>query len=141
RVLRVLIEKQAKLFTIDANRVARESGMGSRINTIMQVAFFALANVMPPEQSLEAIRKAIKKTYGVKGEAIVQKNLAAVDQTLANLHEVPLPSPAITDASDADPVILSRPFVANAPQDRLRAAKDPLPETDDPAAANATFHS
>ena len=91
RVLRALIEKGAKLYTIDANRVARESGMGSRINTIMQVAFFALANVMPAKESLEAIRKAIKKTYGVKGEAIVQKNLAAVDQTLANLHEVPLP--------------------------------------------------
>jgi pyruvate-ferredoxin/flavodoxin oxidoreductase len=94
RVLRALIDKQAKLYTIDANKVARECGMGSRINTIMQVAFFALANVIPPEEALEAIRKTIKKTYGVKGDAIVQKNLAAVDQTLANLHEVALPAPA-----------------------------------------------
>ncbi|HEV8433894.1 MAG TPA: pyruvate:ferredoxin (flavodoxin) oxidoreductase, partial [Thermoanaerobaculia bacterium] len=93
-VLRALIEKRTKLYTIDANKVARECGMGSRINTIMQVAFFALANVMPPEEALDAIRKAIKKTYGVKGDAIVQKNLAAVDQTLANLHEVFLPLPA-----------------------------------------------
>jgi pyruvate-ferredoxin/flavodoxin oxidoreductase len=92
RVLRQLIERQARLFTIDATKVARESGMGSRINTIMQVCFFKLANVMPPEEALEAIRNAIRKTYGVKGEAIVDKNLRAVDMALENLVEVPLPS-------------------------------------------------
>ncbi len=92
RVLRQLIERKARLFTIDATKVARESGMGSRINTIMQVCFFKLANVMPVEEALEAIRNAIRKTYGVKGEAIVEKNLRAVDMALANLEEVPLPS-------------------------------------------------
>jgi pyruvate-ferredoxin/flavodoxin oxidoreductase len=94
RVLRQLIEKRAKLYTIDAVKVARESGMGSRINTIMQVCFFELANIMPPEEALEAIRKSIRKTYGSKGEAVVEKNLSAVDQALSNLHEVPLPAPS-----------------------------------------------
>ncbi|HEX7707902.1 MAG TPA: pyruvate:ferredoxin (flavodoxin) oxidoreductase, partial [Thermoanaerobaculia bacterium] len=97
RVMRQLIEKQARLYTIDASKVARESGMGNRINTIMQVCFFKLANVMPPEEALELIRKAIRKTYGVKGDAVVEKNLQAVDMTLENLHEVPLPGCAGTD--------------------------------------------
>jgi len=92
RLLGQLIEKHAKLFTIDANKVARECGMGSRINTIMQVCFFALANVMPVEEALEAIRDTIRKTYRAKGEAIIEKNLRAVDATLASLHEVPLPA-------------------------------------------------
>ncbi|MGZ5433153.1 MAG: pyruvate:ferredoxin (flavodoxin) oxidoreductase [Thermoanaerobaculia bacterium] len=91
RLIRQLIEKKARLFTIDATKVARESGMGTRINTIMQVCFFALANVMPPEEALAAIRNAIRKSYGVKGDAVVEKNLHAVDAALANLHEVPLP--------------------------------------------------
>jgi pyruvate-ferredoxin/flavodoxin oxidoreductase len=92
RVLRQLIEKNARLFVIDATRVARESGMGSRINTIMQVCFFKLANVMPVDEALDAIRTAIRKTYAVKGEAVVAKNLKAVDNALAALREVPLPS-------------------------------------------------
>ncbi|HSP17314.1 MAG TPA: pyruvate:ferredoxin (flavodoxin) oxidoreductase [Thermoanaerobaculia bacterium] len=94
RVLRQLIDKKARLFVIDATKVARESGMGSRINTIMQVCFFKLANVMPVEEALGAIRKAIKKTYGSKGESVVEKNLKAVDNALAALKEVPLPSVA-----------------------------------------------
>jgi pyruvate-ferredoxin/flavodoxin oxidoreductase len=98
RVVRQLIAKKARLFTIDATKVARESGMGTRINTIMQVCFFELANVMPPAEALEQIRKAIRKSYGVKGEAIVAKNLQAVDMALANLHEVPLPSKLSDDA-------------------------------------------
>jgi pyruvate-ferredoxin/flavodoxin oxidoreductase len=101
RVLRQLIDKEARLFVIDASRVARETGMGSRINTIMQVCFFALANVMAPEKALEAIRKSIRKTYSVKGESVVEKNLKAVDGTLAALREVPLPSPGDITGEDA----------------------------------------
>ena len=83
-----LVSKQAKLFVIDATKVARDSGMGGRINTIMQVCFFALSGVLPREEAIEAIKYSIKKTYGKKGEDIVQKNIEAVDNTLANLHEV-----------------------------------------------------
>jgi pyruvate-ferredoxin/flavodoxin oxidoreductase len=87
----ILIAKKAKLYVIDASKVARESGMGGRINTIMQVCFFALSGVLPRNEAIEAIKYSIKKTYGKKGEEIVAMNLKAVDSTLAHLHEVPLP--------------------------------------------------
>jgi len=83
-----LLEKKAKFFVIDATKVARDSGMGGRINTIMQVCFFALSGVLPRNEAIEAIKKSIKKTYGKKGEEIVKMNLQAVDNTLAHLHEV-----------------------------------------------------
>jgi pyruvate-ferredoxin/flavodoxin oxidoreductase len=86
-----LVDRQAHLFLIDASRVARETGMGKRINTIMQVAFFACARVMPFDEALDAICTAIRKTYGSKGDAVIEKNLRAVSATLANLHEVPVP--------------------------------------------------
>ena len=85
-----LLARKAKLYVIDATNVARNSGMGGRINTIMQVCFFALSGVLPKEEAVEAIKDSIRKTYGKKGEEIVQMNLKAVDNTLAHLHEVPL---------------------------------------------------
>jgi len=87
-----LIEKQLKFFVIDATRVALESGMPGRTNTIMQTCFFALANVLPREDAIAKIKEAIQKTYGKKGEGVVRKNFAAVDQTLANLHEINVPA-------------------------------------------------
>jgi pyruvate-ferredoxin/flavodoxin oxidoreductase len=99
-----LVEKEARLFVIDASRVARESGMGNRINTIMQVAFFACANVMPFDEALDAICNAVRKTYARKGEAVVQKNLKAIDATLANLHEITISSVAATNAGHVDHV-------------------------------------
>ena len=83
-----LLAKKAKFFVINATRVARDSGMGGRINTIMQVCFFALSGVLPKDEAIAAIKNSIKKTYGKKGEEVVQMNLKAVDNTLANLHEV-----------------------------------------------------
>ena len=77
--------KKAKFYVIDAYQVARETGMGSRMNTIMQVCFFAISKVLPRDEAIEAIRKSIRDTYGKKGEEIVQKNLKAVDETLAHL--------------------------------------------------------
>ena len=88
---RNLIARRARLFVIDAGRVARESGMGGRVNTVMQVCFFSVSGVLPREIALAAIKDSIRKTYGKKGEEIVQMNLAAVDKTLAHLHEVKLP--------------------------------------------------
>ena len=76
---------------IDGYTVAREAGMGTRINTIMQTCFFAISGVLPREEAIEQIKKAIKKTYGKRGEAVVQKNFAAVDAALAHLHKVELP--------------------------------------------------
>jgi len=85
-----LLAKQARFFVIDATRVARDSGMGGRINVIMQVCFFALAGVLPRDEAIEAIKNSIRKTYGKKGEEIVKMNLQAVDNTLEHLHEVSL---------------------------------------------------
>ncbi|MCP5516211.1 MAG: pyruvate:ferredoxin (flavodoxin) oxidoreductase [Verrucomicrobiales bacterium] len=89
-----LATKKARLFVIDATSVARDTGMGARINTIMQTCFFALAGVLPRDEAIEQIKKSIKKTYGRKGDEIVRKNIEAVEQTLANLHEVPVPAAA-----------------------------------------------
>lgn len=86
-----LIRKKARVFIIDAHRVARESGMPGRINTVMQVCFFAIAEVLPRDRAIDAIKRAIVKTYGRKGDDIVQMNIRAVDAALSRLVEVPLP--------------------------------------------------
>lgn len=91
KVQKDLIEKKLKLYIIDAYKVAHETGMGVRINTIMQTCFFAISNIFPKDEAIELIKNSIKKTYGAKGDKIVQMNFAAVDQTLANLYEVPVP--------------------------------------------------
>jgi len=87
-----IIAKKLKVFTIDAYKVARQAGMGGRINTIMQTCFFAISGVLPREDAIEQIKKAIRKTYSKKGDAVVQKNFAAVDQTIAGLYEVQVPA-------------------------------------------------
>ena len=92
---RRLIEQRAKLFVIDANKVARDSGMGGRINTVMQACFFAISGVLPPEKAIGAIKDSIRKTYAKKGGEIVEMNLRALNETLAHLHEVDVPE-AIT---------------------------------------------
>jgi pyruvate-ferredoxin/flavodoxin oxidoreductase len=91
-VQRQIIDKKIKLYVIDAIKVASETGMGMRINTIMQTCFFALAGVLPREQAIEQIKQTIRKTYGKRGDAILQRNFAAVDAALANLHEVSIPA-------------------------------------------------
>jgi pyruvate-ferredoxin/flavodoxin oxidoreductase len=83
-----ILEKDLKLYVIDAYRVAKDTGMGVRINTIMQTAFFALSGVLPRDEAIAAIKEAIQKTYGKRGEVVVKKNYAAVDLTLANLFRV-----------------------------------------------------
>jgi pyruvate-ferredoxin/flavodoxin oxidoreductase len=83
-----MIDKKLKFYVIDANKVARDSGMGSRINTVMQVCFFAISGVLPKDQAIAAIKDSIRKTYAKKGDEIVAMNLNAVDRTLGHLHEV-----------------------------------------------------
>lgn len=80
-----IIHKQLKLYVINASRVARETGMGSRINSILQTCFFAISNVLPKEEAISYIKNAITKTYSRKGEAVVQKNFDAIDKTIENL--------------------------------------------------------
>ncbi|MBV8224205.1 MAG: pyruvate:ferredoxin (flavodoxin) oxidoreductase, partial [Verrucomicrobia bacterium] len=86
-----LVEKRPRFFVIDAHKVARQCGMGGRINTIMQTCFFAISGVLPREQAISAIKESIRKTYGKKGAEIVQMNLNAVDHTLSHLQELQSP--------------------------------------------------
>ena len=86
-----ILNKKLKFYVIDAYMVARESGMRNRINTIMQTCFFAISGILPKDEAITEIKDAIKKTYGKKGDEIVQMNLIAVENTLHNLHEVAIP--------------------------------------------------
>jgi pyruvate-ferredoxin/flavodoxin oxidoreductase len=101
---RHIIEKKLRFFVIDAVKVAKESGMGGRINTVMQACFFGISGVLPREAAIEAIKHAIQKTYGRRGEAVVLRNYAAVDAALENLHEVTVPD-AVTSTTSIRPVV------------------------------------
>ena len=105
-----LIEKQCKFYVIDGYKVAGDAGMGNRVNTIMQTCFFAISGVLPKDEAITAIKDAIKKTYGVKGEKIVQLNYKAVDMTLENLNEVPVPA-TVTSTFERPPTV-----PANSPE-------------------------
>jgi pyruvate-ferredoxin/flavodoxin oxidoreductase len=87
----VIIKKKLRFFVINAYEVAKNTGMGVRINTIMQTCFFAISGVLPHDEAITEIKKSIKKTYWKRGEAVINKNYEAVDQTLANLYEVKVP--------------------------------------------------
>jgi pyruvate-ferredoxin/flavodoxin oxidoreductase len=105
-----LIAKKARFFIIDAYEVARDTGMGSRMNTILQTCFFAISKVLPRDQAIEAIRQSIRDTYGKKGDEIVQQNLRAVDETLAHMFEVTVPE-KVTSKTE-----MPAAFAAGAPK-------------------------
>jgi pyruvate-ferredoxin/flavodoxin oxidoreductase len=110
RVQQQIIDKKLKFYVIDGYEVASKTGMGGRINTIMQTCFFAISGVLPREEAIAAIKYTIKKTYGKRGESVVQKNYAAVDAALDHLHEVKVPG-AVTALFDIRP-----PVPAAAPE-------------------------
>ncbi len=89
---RTLAEKQARFYTVDALKIAREVGMGNRINVVMQSCFFHIANVIPAVQAIDYIKQAVVKTYGNKGEKVVAMNFAAIDHSIAGLQEIPVPA-------------------------------------------------
>ena len=97
KIQKDLINKKMKFYVIDAYKVGADTGMGQRINTIMQTCFFAISKILPKEEAIEMIKNTIKKTYGAKGDKIVQMNFNAVDQTLANLFEVEIPGKVTSD--------------------------------------------
>jgi len=86
-----LIEKKIRFFAIDAYTLAKQAGMAGRINTIMQTCFFAISGILPREEAIAHIKKAIEKSYGKRGPDVVQRNCALVDQAIAHLHEIPVP--------------------------------------------------
>ncbi len=109
-----IIEKKLKFYVINAYDVAEKTGMGARVNTIMQTCFFAISGILPRDEAITQIKKTIQKTYGKRGEAVVQKNFAAVDHALANLHEVKVPEKVTSKTSRRAPVPAEAPaFVRN----------------------------
>ena len=110
KVQRDLVEKKMKLYIIDAYKVGDATGMGVRINTIMQTCFFAISNIFPKEEAISLIKDSIKKTYGAKGDKIVEMNFNAVDRTLEALFEVPVPS-QVTSKIQIQPAV-----AGNAPE-------------------------
>jgi pyruvate-ferredoxin/flavodoxin oxidoreductase len=127
-VQKQIVGKKLKFYVIDAYKVARESGMGGRINTVMQVCFFAVSGVLPREQAIAAIKDSIQKTYGRKGDEIVQMNLRAVDNTLNHLFEVTVPAHADSDRELPPPVTLDAPeFVRDVLGEIIAGRGDALP--------------
>jgi pyruvate-ferredoxin/flavodoxin oxidoreductase len=113
-VQREMIEKQIKFYCIDAYKVAGDAGLGRRISTVMQTCFFAISSVLPREQAIEKIKKAIHKTFARKGDKVVEMNYAAVDMALANLHQVAVPKKITSTFTMPPPVKHGAPeFVRN----------------------------
>jgi pyruvate-ferredoxin/flavodoxin oxidoreductase len=103
-VQKQIIDKKLKFYVIDGYDVAKETGMGGRINTIMQTCFFAISGVLPREEAIAAIKHTIEKTYGKRGASVVQKNFAAVDAALSHLHQVQVPE-KVTSQFDIRPAV------------------------------------
>jgi pyruvate-ferredoxin/flavodoxin oxidoreductase len=123
-----VIVKHLRVFAIDAYAVARETGMGRRINTIMQTCFFAISGILPPADATAAIKKAIEETYGNRGDAVVQRNFDAVDQALTYLFEVRVPDRVTAPFDILPPVHPSAPeFVRNVLGEIVAGRGDDLP--------------
>ena len=127
-VQKEIIARKLRFYVIDGYKVAKETGMGGRINTIMQTCFFAISGVLPRDEAIIAIKNAIKKTYGKRGEAVVQKNWAAVDSTLDNLFEVKVPA-SVTSTHDIRPAVpdAAPKFVKNVLAPMILGTGDDLP--------------
>ncbi len=127
-VQKQIIDKKLKFYVIDGYKVAKETGMGGRINTIMQTCFFAISGVLPREDAIASIKHAIEKTYGKRGEAVVQKNFAAVDSTLDNLFEVKVPAKVTSTFDVRPPVPTAAPeFVQKVLAPIIQGDGDSLP--------------
>jgi len=123
-----ILDKQLKFYVIDAYSVARETGMGGRINTVMQTCFFAISGVLPREEAIAAIKHSIEKTYGKRGRVVVEKNFAAVDATLANLREVRVPERVTSTFDLRPPVAAGAPeFIQKVTAEMIAGRGDELP--------------
>jgi pyruvate-ferredoxin/flavodoxin oxidoreductase len=123
-----IIAKQVKFYVIDALKIAHEVGMKGRINTIMQVCFFAVSGVLPREEAIKEIKYSIEKTYGKKGAEIVAQNMLAVDRTVENLFEVQVPVMVTSHSQFIPPVTANAPvFVQNVLGTMIARRGDELP--------------
>ncbi len=127
-VQELIISMDLKFFVIDALSVAAETGMGRRINTVMQTCFFALSGVLPKKQAIAEIKKAIRKSYGKRGQAVVEQNYAAVDTALAHLNQVEVPELATSTIERAAIVPAEAPaFVRNVTARMIAGDGNSLP--------------
>ncbi|HEY2436413.1 MAG TPA: pyruvate:ferredoxin (flavodoxin) oxidoreductase, partial [Solirubrobacteraceae bacterium] len=123
-----ILAKQIQLYAIDAGKIAREAGLGRRTNTVLQTCFFAISGVLEPEQAIEAIKASIRKTYGKRGDEVVQRNVEAVDRSLAALHRVDVPDRASSTRGAPEFVPAGAPeFVRTVTAAMMAGRGDQLP--------------
>jgi len=128
RMQQQIIDKQLKFYVIDAYRVADETGMGRRINTIMQTCFFAISDILPQQQAIASIKAAVEKTYGKRGKKLVEMNFRAIDESLANLHPVTIPGSVSSDFERPPVVPANAPeFVQRVTAEIIAGRGDALP--------------
>ncbi len=123
-----MIEKRLSFYVIDAYKIAEQTGMGRRINTIMQTCFFAISGLLEQEKAISLIKEAVKKTYGKKGVRLLERNYAAIDAALAGLHQVEVPQTVTRDMSRKPVVAQSAPaFVQQVTAPIIAGKGDSLP--------------
>jgi len=123
-----ILAKQLTLYAIDAGRVARDAGLGGRVNTVLQTCFFAISGVMPRDEAIEAIKGAITKTYGRRGPEVVARNHAAVDASLAALHQIEIPGRVTATRGVPAPVPADAPeFIRTVTAEMMAGRGDLLP--------------
>ncbi|WP_303901303.1 pyruvate:ferredoxin (flavodoxin) oxidoreductase [Thiohalomonas denitrificans] len=128
RMQQQIIEKQLKFYVIDAYRVAENSGMGRRINTIMQTCFFAISDILPRQQAIQSIKDAVERSYGKKGRKLVEINFRAIDEALVNFHQVTIPGTVSSDFERPPVVPATAPeFVQKVTAEIIAGRGDALP--------------
>ena len=128
RMQEQVIAKRLKFYCIDAYAVARRAGLGSRTNTIMQTCFFAISGVIPREEAIAAIKRAVAKTYSKSGKEVIEQNYRAIDEALANLHEVAIPSAVTSKLDKLPPVAADAPaFVCQVTGEIIAGRGDRIP--------------
>ena len=128
RMQQQIIAKKISFYVIDAYAIAKQTGMGNRINTIMQTCFFAISGVLPREVAISKIKHAAEKSYGKKGRSVVESNWKAIDETIANLHQVAVPATVSSthDMPDAVPAFAPE-FVRKVTAEIMSGRGDHLP--------------
>ena len=127
-VQETIVQKRLRLFAIDGDAVARAAGMANRVNTVMQTCFFAISGVLPRDEAIAQIKKAIQKSYGKRGQAVVERNFAAVESALAHLYEIAVPDRATSTLEVAPPVPADAPaFVQQVTAQMIAGRGDELP--------------
>jgi pyruvate-ferredoxin/flavodoxin oxidoreductase len=125
-VQRQIIQKDLRFFVVDGYRVAKEAGLGTRVNTVLQTCFFALADILPVSEAIAAIKDAVVRSYGKRGETILERNFAAIDAALATLHEVRVPAEPSGELHLLPPVPPEAPDVVQRVTARIIAGEGDL---------------